>query len=288
MRASDATVRAIWRYPLKSMLGEELDVATIGERGLAGDRAYALIDGETGKVVSAKNPRRWQRMFECRAEYLESPDPAGDVAPIRITMPDGTAVRSDDADVDDRLSHALRRAVRLTTLAPERVIIEEYRPDVVGVVDESSDTATDGQIALLAPAGTFFDCAPIHVVTTATLASLTAALPSGRFEPGRFRPNLLIDPGADAVGFVENDWINRSLRVGQHVAFDVVLCAPRCVMTTLAQGDLPADKNILQTIARQNRIDIRGLGPSSCVGVYGLVSTGGVVSRGDAVDLVST
>src|SRR5579864_5400018 len=104
MRTSDAAVRAIWRYPLKSMLGEELDVATINERGLAGDRAYALIDAETGKVVSAKNPRRWQQMFGCRAEYLESPDPTGDVptgdvptgdvAPIRITMPDGTAVRS--------------------------------------------------------------------------------------------------------------------------------------------------------------------------------------------------
>jgi len=287
MRTSDATVSAIWRYPLKSMLGEELDVATISERGLAGDRAYALVDTETGNVVSAKNPRRWHRMFECRAEYLESPDPAGDVAPIRITLPDGTAVRSDDADVDDLLSRTLGRPVRLTTRAPDQVIIEEYRSDVAGVVDERSDTVTEGQIALLAPAGTFFDCAPVHVVTTASLASLSAAYPGGRFEPQRFRPNLLIDLGAAAFGFVENAWVNQSLRVGPDVAFEIVLSAPRCVMTTLPQGDLPADKNILQTVARENRFDIRGLGPSSCVGVYGIVSTAGVVSRGDAVDVMS-
>ena len=234
MRASDATVHAIWRYPLKSMLGEELDVATISERGLAGDRAYALVDAETGKVVSAKNPRRWPRLFECRAEYLEPPDPAGGVPPIRITMPDGTALRSDDADVDEVLSRTLGRPVRLTTRAPDQVIIEEYRPEVVGVVDERSDTVTEGQIALLAPAGTFFDCAPVHVVTTASLASLSAAYPSGRFEPQRFRPNLLIDPGTDASGFVENAWIDRSLRVGPDVAFDIVLSAPRCVMTRSA------------------------------------------------------
>jgi uncharacterized protein YcbX len=287
MRASDATVTAIWRYPVKSMLGEELDVAAIGERGLFGDRAYALVDAETGKVVSAKNPRRWHKLFECRAQYLESPDPTGDVPPVRITMPDGTAVRSDAAEVDDLLSRALGRPVRLTSRAPEKVIIDECRPDVVGVVDERTNKVTESQIALLAPAGTFFDCAPVHVVTTATLASLTAAYPAGRFDPQRFRPNLLIDPGTDAVGFVENAWVNRSLRVGPDVACDIVLSAPRCVMTTLPQGDLPADKGILATIARENRFDIRGLGPSSCVGVYGIVSTGGVVSRGDDVDLVS-
>ncbi len=287
MPATDPTVTALWRYPVKSMLGEELDVATVDERGLAGDRAYALVDVETGNVVSAKNPRRWGMLFECRARYLEPPDPTGAVPAVRVTMPDGSTLRSDDVDADDRLSRALGRPVRLTTDAPDRVIIEEYRPEVVGVVDQRSDTLSEEHIALLAPVGTFFDCAPIHVVTTATLASLAAAYPSGAFDPKRFRPNVLIDPGADTVGFVENDWVNRTLRVGPDVEFGIVMSAPRCVMTTLAQGELPADKAILQTIARENRFDIRGLGPSSCVGVYGIVSAGGVVSRGDEVDLLS-
>ena len=287
MNATKATVAGIWRYPVKSMLGEELDVSAIGERGLAGDRAYALVDVETGNIVSAKNPRRWGTLFECRARYLESPDPAGDVPPVRITLPDGTTVRSDDADVADVLSRALGRPVRLTTQAPATVMIEQYVPHVVGVVDERSDTVSEGQIALLAPAGTFFDCAPVHVVTTASLAALAASYPGGRFDPRRFRPNVCIDAGADASGFVENAWVNATLAVGPDVALDIVMSVPRCVMTTLAQDDLPVDKGILQTIARENRFEIRGLGPSSCVGVYGLVATGGVASRGDRVGVVS-
>jgi hypothetical protein len=59
------------------------------------------------------------------------------------------------------------------------------------------------------------------------------------------------------------------------------MSVPRCVMTTLPQDDLPRDKTILQTVTRENRFDIPGLGPSSCVGVYGLVSTGGAIACGD-------
>jgi uncharacterized protein YcbX len=287
MSASEATVAAIWRYPVKSMLGEELEGTTIGERGLAGDRAYALVDVETGNIVSAKNPRRWGMLFECRARYLETPDPAGELPAVRIMMPDGTTVHSDDVDVAEVLSRALGRPVRLTTQTPAKVMIEQYVPPVVGVVDERSDTVSKEQIALLAPAGTFFDCAPVHVVTTASLAALADAYPGGRFDPRRFRPNVFIDAGGDASGFVENAWVNRTLAVGPDVALNIVMSVPRCVMTTLAQDELPADKGILQTIARENRFEIRGLGPSSCVGVYGLVSTSGAVSRGDQVSVAS-
>lgn len=286
MSANGATVAGMWRYPVKSMLGEQLDTTTIGERGLAGDRAYALLDVETGNIASAKNPRRWGMLFECRAEYLDAPDPTGDAPAVRMTLPDGTIVRSDDHDVDDVLSRALGRAVHLTTQAPAKVMISQYVPVVEGAPDERSDTVSVGQIALLAPSGTFFDAAPLHVVTTASLAALSAAYPSGQFDALRFRPNLLIDAG-DARGFVENAWVGRELRVGSEVGLDVVLSAPRCVMTTLAQGELPADKGILQTIARENRFEIRGLGPSSCVGVYGLVTATGSVALGHEVAIAA-
>jgi hypothetical protein len=98
----------------------------------------------------------------------------------------------------------------------------------------------------------------------------------------RFRPNVLVDSGAD-TGFVENAWVGGPLRVGADAVLNIVMSAPRCVMTTLPQGDLPADKGILQTIGRENRFDIPGLGPSSCLGVYGMVSAGGAVSVGDPV-----
>jgi uncharacterized protein YcbX len=258
------TVAALWRYPVKSMLGEELDASAVGERGLAGDRAYALVDRETGKIVSGKNPGRGAVMFECRAAFLEPPD-AGDAEqpPALVTLPDGSTVRSDDAHVDDVISRALNSPVSLQAHAPEKAVID------------------DEQIALLSPPGTFFDAAPVHVVTTASLDALAAATPAGRFDPRRFRPNILV--ATEAAGFVDNDWVDTTLQVGADVALLLVMAVPRCVMTTLAQDDLPADKEILRTVNRANRVDIPGMGPNPCVGVYGLVTTGGEIARGDEV-----
>src|SRR5690242_3784466 len=96
-----ARIDALFRYPVKSMLGEAITAAEIGEQGVAGDRTYALVDQETGKVASAKNPRRWSVLFECRATYLDEPRAGGDAAPVRITLPDGSTVDSDDAGVHD-------------------------------------------------------------------------------------------------------------------------------------------------------------------------------------------
>ncbi len=67
------TVVSLWRYPVKSMLGEELNSSYVTERGLIGDRAYALIDQKTGKVASAKNPRKWGKLFDFRAAFIEDP-----------------------------------------------------------------------------------------------------------------------------------------------------------------------------------------------------------------------
>src|SRR5262245_61588038 len=123
-------VVAIWRYPVKSMMGEELNAADITGRGLLGDRAYALIDEETGKVVSAKNPRRWGNMFDFRAAYVEPPRDAASLPPARITFPDGEQVTTDRADVDQRLSEGVGRPVRLETAALDSPVSEGYHPDV--------------------------------------------------------------------------------------------------------------------------------------------------------------
>src|SRR3984893_17587747 len=94
------SVVSIWRYPIKSMLGEEVNASDVTERGLLGDRAYALVDQVTGKVASAKNPRKWGKLFDFRASLLESPNPGGTVPPVRITFPDGTQTSSDRPEVD--------------------------------------------------------------------------------------------------------------------------------------------------------------------------------------------
>lgn len=276
-----ASVLSMWRYPVKSMLGEEIDAASVGERGVAGDRAYALVDVETGKIVSAKNPRRWGMLFECRARFLEEPDAASaPPPPAEITLPEGSTVRTDADNVHDVLTKIVGRAVRLETEAPATPVLEEYWPDVAGVPDDQRETVTDEQIGLLAPPGTFFDGAPMHLVTTATLTALRKAYADGQFDARRFRPNVVVECGEE--GFVENGWVGQHVTVGA-VDVHVLLAVPRCVMTTLAQDDLPQDKGILQTIAKENRLDIPGLGPSSCVGVYGIVTKAGTIRLGDRV-----
>src|SRR5437867_3817494 len=87
MQGSQAgSVVALWRYPVKSMMGEELNSSEVTQRGLLGDRAYALVDAETGKVASAKNPRPWPRLLDFRAPYTEPPRKRAKLPPVRFEV----------------------------------------------------------------------------------------------------------------------------------------------------------------------------------------------------------
>jgi MOSC domain-containing protein len=145
---------------------------------------------------------------------------------------------------------------------------------------------TDETIAVGAPPGTFFDFSAVHIVTTATLRTLSRAYPQGRFDWRRFRANIIAE--LDAEGFAENDWVGRRILVGDELMLEVLIPCPRCVMTTLSQGDLPLDSGILRTAAQRNTVMIAPLGQAMpSVGVYAKVLTGGVVRRGDQVRVVS-
>jgi uncharacterized protein len=117
-------VVSLWRYPVKSMMGEELHAAEVGERGLLGDRAYALLDASDGKVASAKNPSKWPQIFQHRAAFVEPPRSGAKMPAVRVTLPDGTVLTSDEAGVQEALSRALGREVTLEAAAetpgPER------------------------------------------------------------------------------------------------------------------------------------------------------------------------
>jgi uncharacterized protein YcbX len=280
MERSGGTVIALWRYPVKSMLGEELETCGITARGLAGDRAYALVDAEDGKVASAKNPRKWGRLFECRAVF------ADDRGEVLITLPDGTTVAAGDPEAAELLSRLFGRKTSLETSAARPPVIEELWLD--GAPDGRA--VTDETIAKGSPPGTFFDHSVVHVVTTATLARLSELYPQGRFDTRRFRPNVVVSL-AKGEGFVENGWVGRTLAIGESVRLAVTDPCPRCVMATLAQEDLPADPGILRTAARHNSlVGGEARGPegayAASVGVYARVVNGGLVHRGDSVSIV--
>src|SRR5712692_4502633 len=127
------SVVSLWRYPVKSMMGEELNATEVTERGLLGDRAYALVDNSDGKVASAKNPRKWPRLFDFRANFIEPPPAAGKVPPVRIALPDGTAVASSQGDLNQILSNAFNREVTLGAAQRGAVNAEEHWPDIEGL-----------------------------------------------------------------------------------------------------------------------------------------------------------
>lgn len=264
------TVVSMWRYPVKSMLGEELNSSYVTERGLMGDRAYALIDEETGKVASAKNPRKWGKLFDFRSIFIELLHAADSIPQVRITLPDGMQIFSDQDDIDDILSKALSRKVRLMKASLEKPSYEEYWPDIDGLAQR--EKVTDETM----PSQTFYDIAVIHLLTTSTITRLRQLYPEGRFEVRRFRPNIVIESASGENEFIENLWINKIITIGEDIILRVTGPCTRCVMTTLPQGDLPRDLGILSTIARYNHVN---------VGVYASVLRGGTIRRGDLVRL---
>jgi uncharacterized protein YcbX len=232
--------------------------------------SLALVDTEAGKVVSAKNPKKWSAMFDFRAAFTEPPVVENPLPPVRVTLPDGVTVTSDETHFADLMSVALGRPVTLATGALSEPSLEEYWPDMAEL--DHQETVTDERM----PAGTFFDLATIHVLTTATINRLRELYPEGRFEVRRFRPNIVVRPDDVDAEFVESKWVGQELRVGDDVVLEITDHCPRCVMTTLPQGDLPKDSGILRTAARHNDVH---------VGVYAEVRRAGIVRRGDAVTL---
>lgn len=274
------TVTELWRYPVKSMLGERVDAVEVGEHGLSADRAFALIDDETGKVCSAKRHDLWGDLFKFSARLIsENPRIA------HITFPDGSEATTDDGDLSSRLSDAFGRRVTLSATVPAEAKIEEIWDESKGprmygprVGEQDGETVIEVTASFAAP-GDFFDFSAIHLLTTNTLAELNRLESASVFDVRRFRPNIVVEV-PDSDGFVENGW--SSIRVGR-LQLNVLMPVPRCVMTTLPQSELPKDTGVLRATARHNMIEAGPLGPMPCAGVYAAVTSGAQICIGDSV-----
>ncbi|HLV98386.1 MAG TPA: MOSC N-terminal beta barrel domain-containing protein [Ktedonobacterales bacterium] len=275
------TVGALWRYPVKSMLGEELEAAEVTERGVLGDRGYACVDLFSGNVASAKYPRKWARLFECQASYVRPPRLNQPLPAVDIILPDGTYVTSTQDSLTELLSGALGRDVVLMATPPPEASLEEEWADIEGMPYRG--VVTEQALGGNTMPGLFFDGAVIHLLATATLKRLQALYPAGQFAAQRFRPNIVVQSADDDEGFTESAWLDHTLALGDDVRLEVIGPCVRCVMTTLAQGDLPADPGILRAVAQHNRVSIPGYGALPSVGVYASVARGGTVLRGDSV-----
>jgi uncharacterized protein YcbX len=220
----------IWRYPVKSMRGEQLDEAMVGPAGVAGDRHWAVVDAETGVSLSAK---RYGALLHCRARTGADG--------VMIGLPDGREMPAGSDEVASGLSDLLGRRVVTRSAGAAGTIRHEF-PTAV--------TEGEGDPFLWEP-GTeaFFDSAPLHLLTTATLAELRRLLPDSKIDQTRFRPNFVVASGG--IGFIENEWVNRTVTLGA-LACLVTDPTKRCVMVTRDQGDLPRDPEVVRRIYKAN------------------------------------
>ncbi len=288
-RRQIGTVMELFRYPVKSMLGERLERLEVGERGVIGDRAWALRESGNGKVVSAK---KFARMLDLRAAYESPPrddEPRGEPAPIRIQLPDGRTLHAADADAAAILSAVLGREVAI-----ERAMASQHTRAGIDPGTIFGDVPIENVMPQLTVAtmpdsfslvnGTFFDSATMHVLATGTLAHMRSLVGDGaQLDARRFRPNIVVDTGATANGFVEDEWIGQTLEVGGGANGGIVKIvamqpALRCVMTTHRQEDLGRDLRIIRAAAQFHK---------ATVGVFASVGATGTVRLGDPVFLAA-
>lgn len=271
------TVASIHRFPVKSMQGESLAEVEIVPDGMVGDRTWALRDIETGKLASAKRPRPWGALLDCRA--------SGTGDEVEITLPSGEVFSVHDPGLPVALEALLGRTVALeeSDRAQQGTYDSEW-PEIEGV-----DLAGDLELPtnITGEGTSFIDLGILHLLTTTSMATLAAEDPELSVDVRRFRPSVLLDtPGLD--GFPENDdWAGATLRIGAgDDAVDITIGepTPRCIMTTLAQGELPRQLALLQAVARINR-RTGALGTFACLGAYATVARPGVVRTGDEVSL---
>jgi len=287
-------IDSLWRFPVKSFQGEKLDKVEIDSQGVLGDRAYALIDNETGKVVSAKSVKLFPNLLRCRASYLKTPQQGQEVPPVQIILGNGKLINSDSKDIDKILSDFFGRNISLAKMAPEDFTIDQFHPDL-----ENLDPAGNRNISTEQKLGSalfkamgadsplspdsLMDVFPISLMTTSTLNYLHELRPETNFDVRRFRMNVIVkttDPG-----FVENAWIGKTLKIGKSVPLTITIPDPRCVMTTLSQDEIPKDNQVLRTLVDHNRLDIMGAGKFPCAGVYAVVGSSGMLSVDDIVEL---
>lgn len=239
------TVEELWRYPVASMAGEPLPSLVFGEHGRFGDRALALIDTRTGRVASAKLPRRWGGLIDCSATRTGSRDALA----VTVRLPGGSVVDGPGSHLDDAPTRLLGVSTRLVSAVPKDPDIDRYWPNIEGLA--LKDIETTGRIATAAP-GTFFDRAPVHLMTRAALASVRIERTGTALDACRFR---VIGP------------------------------TPRCIAPTQAQGGLPVDPGLLPTLAVRNTMPVPALGMASLpgLGLYATIVSPGAIATGATV-----
>lgn len=245
------TVKQIWRFAVKSMAGEQLDRCTVGTRGIPGDRGWAIRDDAANKLATGS---RHPLLMQCAARYREQPA-NGFIPHVEMRFPDGQLIGSDASDVNAHLTELLGKPVSISQLPP--------------FTEENGNSS-------MFPQGTYFDVAPVHVLTSASLEAMRLLNPAADWDVRRFRPNFFVATEPGIEGLIEFDWNGQILRVGE-VELRCEIACERCAMANHAQAELQKDNSVLRTIAKEANMNL---------GTYANVTKPGALKVGDVVEII--
>ncbi len=281
-------ISSIWRYPVKSMAGERVPEAGIGQFGLHADRTWAVRDVEYDATTGAK---KHPGLLMCTARYAHTPHPEagpGHAPEVVVRFPDGVEVSSSDPGIHGALSSFLNRDVTLEPLPPVGRR-DRYRGSLMTKAELRTTFGLDDDEPLpdmsmfpikklaeltryATPVGSYADAYPVHVLTEQTLQAMSVIAPDADFDVRRFRPTILVDsPGTSDQP--ELDWCGGELHL-PHAGLQPLIPTIRCVMPSLEQPGLERDPTITRTVAKHSR---------RCLGVYGAVIRSGRIAEGEAL-----
>ncbi|MGV8938225.1 MAG: MOSC domain-containing protein [Allorhizobium sp.] len=240
-------VLELWRYPVSSIGGEQVDRLHLTSTGVEGDRMFGLFDTQTGLPAAPEREPRWRP-----ALYLSGRGPASPGMLPEIGFPDGHWLPVDHPGLDARLTDHFGFAVAIGRYADDTIVSDSNLPLRLNRYQPSA----------------------LHLLTTSSLKYLADLSGLDETDRRRFRPTMLVDSG-ECGTFLEAGWIGWSLQLGDLHA-DVIEGAKRCGMTLVSQPGLVEQPEILRTILRHNK---------RMLGVYCNVTFGGSISVGEAVEL---
>jgi len=256
-------VESLWRYPVKSMRGEALDEAYLGFAGVYGDRLYALQSDAAVPGFPYLTGREQRRMVLYRPRFRH-PDLAAmppNLADAEALAPGITPVYADRDGL----------AVDIETPDGETLAIDD--PRLADLLNEH--LSRRHQVKVLRSDRALTDCRPVSLCSLATVGQLGAELGKA-IDKRRFRANIYLDLG-DGAGFAENDYVGKTIAIGDKVRLQVLERDPRCAMITLDPDTAERDPAVLKTVSESHE---------GHTGVYAAVLIEGVVRTGDTVDLL--
>jgi uncharacterized protein len=255
------TVESLWRYPVKSMRGEELDEMFAGYPGVYGDRVFAFTSSLSSKGFPFFTGRDQRQMIRYRARF-RNPEKAA--RPINLADAESSGANPISANASE-LMIEVETPDGKTIAIDDPALIDNLRANIDG----------KHELKLLRSDKAITDCRPLSVFAVQSAKKLGEETGTN-VDKRRFRANVYVDL-TNTDGFAENEFVGKTLRIGSKVVVSVLERDPRCMMITLDPDTAEKTPAILKQVAQAHE---------GMAGVYGAVLMEGMIRKGDSVELI--